>query len=289
MSKTQTKISKLISYWLRHKPEDGNIILDEFGWANIDDILAALKAKNLESTQSNLIALSSSFDKIRWKIDEVNHRIKATHGHSISILQEAEAQTPPLTLYHGTATKFLESILNGGLKSKQRQYVHLSETIDMAEEVGSRHGKSFIIEIDTKKLLDDGWNFYKTEQNVWLTSEIPPQYLDFEPWEFDIDKEMNNTFIKELKKEIGTAHVLSNEVKNLKVYAKHGPNNDCLFMNDNTNEYFVVHLTWSGKKEKHDWPLIEQYDSFEDFIKKRLLPDQHDWYLNKLNPISKEP
>ncbi len=181
MNKTQTQISKLISYWLRHKPEDGNIVLDEFGWGSIEDILAALKANNIESTQRDLIELSNSFDKVRWKIDEVNNKIKATHGHSIPILQELEPQTPPEILYHGTATKFLESILGSGLKSKQRQYVHLSETMAMAKEVGARHGKPFIIEVDTKKLIKEGWKFYKTEQNVWLTSEIPPQYLDVEP------------------------------------------------------------------------------------------------------------
>ncbi len=175
--KQNTQISKLISYWLRHKPEEGNIILDEFGWTNIDEILTALKSNNPEFNKADLIALNNSFDKVRWKIDEESNRIKATHGHSIPILQEVEPQTPPPTLYHGTATKFLENIIKDGLKSKSRQYVHLSETFDMAKEVGRRHGKPFIIEIDTKRLVEEGWKFYKTEENVWLTSEIPAQYL----------------------------------------------------------------------------------------------------------------
>ncbi len=179
MSKTQTKISKLISYWLRHKPEDGNIKLDEFGWAKMEDILIALKVNNIETSKSDIIDLSQSFDKVRWKIDEVNNRIKSTHGHSVPIAQEVESQTPPKILYHGTGIKNIESISKDGLKSMQRQYVHLSETIKMAREVGSRHGKAIIIEIETKKLIDEGWNFYKTEQDVWLTSEIPAKYLDF--------------------------------------------------------------------------------------------------------------
>ncbi|GAA4275963.1 RNA 2'-phosphotransferase [Aquimarina mytili] len=279
MNKTQTQIRKLISYWLRHKPEDENIILDEFGWANIKDILAALKANNIQSTQNDLIELSNSFNKIRWKIDELNHKIKATHGHSICILQELESQTPPEVLYHGTATKFLESIMANGLKSKQRQYVHLSEAIDMAKDVGSRHGKPFIIEINTKKLIEEGWKFYKTEQNVWLTSEIPTEYLDFEPWEFTIDQETKATFLNEFKKEIGTKHQLSNTIKDLKLFAKYGPSDDYLFKNIKSEEYFVVHLTWSGKKEKEGWPSIERYDSLQDFINKRLVPNQADWYI----------
>ncbi len=279
MSKTQTNISKLISYWLRHKPEDGNIELDEFGWANIEDILAALKLNNAESSITDLIELNNSFDKVRWKIDEVANKIKATHGHSISILQETEAQIPPPVLYHGTATKFLESILGSGLKSKQRQYVHLSEDIDMAIEVGTRHGAPFIIEIDTKKLIDNGWNFYKTEQNVWLTSEIPPIHLIVEPWDFIIDKKTKGTLLKELKKEISGAHMLSDQIKNLELVAKYGPSDVCLFIDKVTNQCFVIQLTWSGKKEKDPWPSTERFESLKDWINQRLVVDQNDWYL----------
>ncbi len=111
MNKTQTQMSKLISYWLRHKPQDGNIQLDPYGWANIEDILLALKENNLETTLNDLVTLSNSFDKIRWKIDVDHKRIKATHGHSIFIKQELEPQIPQEDLYHGTASRFLESII----------------------------------------------------------------------------------------------------------------------------------------------------------------------------------
>ncbi len=278
MSKTQTKISKLISYWLRHKPQDAKIQLDEFGWANIEAILEALKTNQIECNKDDLITLSNSFDKVRWKIDKVANKIKATHGHSISILQEEEPQTPPEILYHGTATRFIESIMDKGLISKQRQYVHLSETIDMAKEVAQRHGKPVIIEIETKALIEHGWKFYKTEQDVWLTSEIPFKSLDIEPWDFIIDKETKGIFLKELKKEINREHLLSDKIDKLELIARYGPSDDCLFKNQENNEYFVVHLTWSGKKEKDSWPLAKQFDNFEEFLNTRLVADQDDWY-----------
>jgi len=175
----QTEISKLISYWLRHNPKDANIVLDAYGWANIEDVLMALRVENIELTKADLIELSQRFDKVRWKIDVEANKIKSTHGHSIKVIQEVAPQTPPKILYHGTGIKNMGSIAKDGLKSMQRQYVHLAETIIMARDIGSRHGKPVIIEIDTTRLLNAGWHFYKTEEDVWLTKNIPAKYLDF--------------------------------------------------------------------------------------------------------------
>ena len=42
---------------------------------------------------------------------------------------------PPEILYHGTATKFLESIREKGILKRNRQYVHLSSDIETAKNV----------------------------------------------------------------------------------------------------------------------------------------------------------
>ena len=173
------QVSKLISFWLRHKPEEANLDIDEFGWVKIDELLEALKVKCISFSENDLLELNNSFEKTRWKIDLINKRIKATHGHSVKISQELISETPNDILYHGTTIKNLKGILENGLKSGQRQYLHLSDSISIAKEIGGRHGKPFVIEIETKQLLEEGWKFYKTEQNIWLTSDIPAKYLSF--------------------------------------------------------------------------------------------------------------
>jgi len=105
VSTNQQKISKLISYWLRHKPQDGNIQLDKFGWAKIDDVLIALKSNNFDFTSNQLIELNESFDKIRWEIDLDKQNIKATHGHSVSIVQELNSEIPNEPNKRGFRTK----------------------------------------------------------------------------------------------------------------------------------------------------------------------------------------
>ncbi len=179
MQNFQNNIGDLINYWLRHHPEEAGIDLDEFGWASIEEILTALRHKDINVKRADIVVLHKKFHPPKWKIDLENDRIKSAHGHSIPIQYEKTSQTPPEYLYHGTAVQNVESIQKEGLKSMQRQYVHLAETIELAKEVGSRHGEPIIITIETNKLLDNGWIFYKTEENVWLTRDVPPQYLSF--------------------------------------------------------------------------------------------------------------
>lgn len=168
-----------MSFWLRHDPQDAGLIADEFGWVDVTETLAALKKRGREISLQELIELNNSFDKVRWQFSDDQTKIRATHGHSIPVVLEG-ATTPPPVLYHGTASRHLDAIKRQGLIPKQRQFVHLSANTEVALEVGKRHGKPVLIEIDAEKLAGDGWQFYQTSDNVWLTAAIPVSYLTFE-------------------------------------------------------------------------------------------------------------
>jgi len=59
-----------------------------------------------------------------------------------------------------------------------RQYVHLSETKDMAVLVGKRRDNDpVILVIDSKKAYEDGIKFYKELNGVWLSDFIDSKYL----------------------------------------------------------------------------------------------------------------
>lgn len=87
---------------------------------------------------------------------------------------------PPNALYHGTGEKYLNNILilKEGLIPKSRLYVHLSDNYDTALNVGSRHGKSVVLLIDTHKMHEDGYKFYLSTNKVWLTKEVPIKYIE---------------------------------------------------------------------------------------------------------------
>src|SRR5688572_14907635 len=137
METSLEQTSRLISYWLRHNPEEAGLAIDDFGWISIDQLLKALHSRNLIITLPDLLQLNNSFDKVRWEI-EVN-RIRATHGHSFPVLLDDKEKTPPESLYHGTAVKNVLKIADKGLLPMRRQFVHLSETVETALSVGARH------------------------------------------------------------------------------------------------------------------------------------------------------
>ena len=88
---------------------------------------------------------------------------------------------PPEVLYHGTAEKHLAAIRRDGLLKGKRHHVHLSERRDTAAAVGSRHGKLVLLEVATGQMHRDGIPFYRTPNGVWLTDQVPANYLIFPP------------------------------------------------------------------------------------------------------------
>lgn len=167
------ELGKLLSLVLRHQPEHLNIVLDNHGYTNVNILL-----ERLNITLTELIEIVERDDKTRFKFNENKTMIRASQGHSVKIDLELMPTTPPDILYHGTDKKYLESILIYGIRKKSRLYVHLSRDIETANIVASRHGsKPVILEIDTVNMIKDGYLFYLSENNVWLTDIIPVKYF----------------------------------------------------------------------------------------------------------------
>lgn len=165
--------SKFLSLILRHKPELIDLSLDINGWANINEIVR--KTKNFELTKENILEIVKKSDKKRFVV--IADNIRANQGHSIKVDLGLKKRKPPRNLYHGTAEKFLDSILKSGLKKQLRNHVHLSSDIKTASKVGRRHGKLILLEVDSEKMFDDSLDFYISENGVWLTDFIKPKYL----------------------------------------------------------------------------------------------------------------
>ena len=103
---------------------------------------------------------------------------------SVEVDLELEPVTPPDVLYHGTAEKYLDSILREGLKPRKRCYVHLSETRAMALEVGSRHGTPVVLVVDSVAMAQCGVRFYKAHRGVWLVDGVSPEYINIDSSEY---------------------------------------------------------------------------------------------------------
>ena len=175
------KLSKEISYALRHHPEEYGLILDDEGYVNINDLINSINSKNhypKEITIDDLYEVIRISDKKR--LDIKDNLVRALYGHSVETTIKKDESTPPEVLYHGTSHKAIDSIISDGLKPMSRQYVHLSTDIDTAKLVGLRRDENpIILVIDAKKAYEDGIKFYVGNDKVWLSESLPPKYIHF--------------------------------------------------------------------------------------------------------------
>ena len=171
------KLSIFLSLILRHKPETIGITLDKHGWANVKDLIAGINRTGRTIDMKTLEEIVRTDSKGRYSFNDNKTFIRANQGHSIPVDVELKEECPPSMLYHGTATRFLDSIKKHGIKPMKRLYVHLSLDFETAIKVGSRHGSSAVLAIDTEQMYKDGAKFYLSENGVWLTKHIDWRYV----------------------------------------------------------------------------------------------------------------
>lgn len=171
-------ISKYLSLVLRHQPQKLGIILDEAGWTYVEELLEKMEKKGIHVNLNLLRQVVDNNDKKRFAFNHDFTKIRASQGHSISIDLGLQPQEPPDFLYHGTAEKNLNSILSEGLKKGSRQHVHLSLDIETAIKVGKRHGKPIVLKVNSGQMSKNGQQFFLSENKVWLTVYVGPQYLE---------------------------------------------------------------------------------------------------------------
>lgn len=157
--------SKELAFLLRHDKEYN---FDEHGWRDVSDLI-----KNHGYTKAELEDIVETDDKGRYEWDLTKKRIRARQGHSIPVNPDLEEKEPPEFLYHGTSSRFLDSIMREGIKKMNRTHVHLSPDKETAAKVGTRHGGTLvIIKVEAHRMFEDGKKFYLSRNGVWLTDYV---------------------------------------------------------------------------------------------------------------------
>ena len=181
MNKQLDKISKFLSYILRHQPEAIGITLDSDGWVNIDNLIMQANQHGEPLTRELIELVVKTNDKKRFTISDDGLKIRAAQGHSTQQVKINHAeQIPPEFLYHGTATRFIDSIKKQGLVAGSRHYVHLSGDEKTAKKVGERHGKPVVLKVNTLQMYQQDFKFYLADNGVWLTNAVPNTFLIFD-------------------------------------------------------------------------------------------------------------
>ena len=170
--------SKFISLILRHNPGAAGISLDEHGWANVQELIDGINRSDGHILDMEMLEeIVRTDEKQRYSFNEDHTLIRANQGHSIPVDVDLEEKIPPDILWHGTGEKYVSSIDRQGLIPKSRLYVHLSSDMETARKVGCRHGRPVIYQVDCRRMVQDGYSFFLSANKVWLTKEVPVQYL----------------------------------------------------------------------------------------------------------------
>jgi putative RNA 2'-phosphotransferase len=164
--------SKRLSFVLRHRPDSVGLILDDAGWADVEQLLMALGI-----TRGQLDAVVERNDKQRFALDPSGTRIRASQGHSVPVALGYTAEDPPDELFHGTVERFLPAILAEGLRPGNRHAVHLSADVATAGKVGARRGRPVVLRVDAAGLAAEGAAFTRSANGVWLVAAVPARHL----------------------------------------------------------------------------------------------------------------
>lgn len=141
---------------------------------------------------------------------------------------------------------------------------------------------------DEPKRIDIAGVDHKIIKDYLLTN--PPSPFVEEPWS-QLQIEQKIAFEDELKKELGiggkpffdfinkpASHILFES--EFSAFCHDQRNDDVLFEIRKSNfdkQFAIVHLTWTGKKEKESYPSAEFYLDFDDFKYSRMYVDKADW------------
>ncbi|MES2463798.1 MAG: RNA 2'-phosphotransferase [Armatimonadota bacterium] len=169
--------SKYLSKHLRHSPESIGLTLQEGGWVDVDDLLAACARNRFALSRAELDEVVENNSKKRFSFDESGTRIRANQGHSVDVDLQLSQTVPPDVLYHGTGHKTVALILGEGISKMNRHHVHLSADVETATRVGARHGRPVVLRVDAKAMSAEGYSFYVSDNGVWLVESVPAAFL----------------------------------------------------------------------------------------------------------------
>ncbi|XVV12918.1 RNA 2'-phosphotransferase [Actinoplanes sp. CA-131856] len=175
-------VSRRIAFLLRHRPETAGLTLDANGWVPVGDLLAALPID-----RSELDEIVATDEKSRYAIErrpDGSEWIRANQGHSrrVAVDLGLAPASPPAVLFHGTPRRNHASIMRDGLRPGSRHHVHLSPDVPTALVVGRRRsGEVMVLRVAAGAMEAAGHVFHRSENGVWLTDAVPPEYLLLEP------------------------------------------------------------------------------------------------------------
>ena len=175
------RLSKFMSLVLRHRAQAFGLTPDAEGFVPLEILVAIVEGKSsLQAGRAEIVTVVEQGQPKRFELRD--GLIRATYGHSLGL--ESPIRYPPVmpppTLFHGTHPQAVPNIRADGLRAMQRQYVHLSTTLERAREVARRRTRTpVILIIRAQAAHAAGIVFHSPEPKHFLARAIPPEFILF--------------------------------------------------------------------------------------------------------------
>jgi 2'-phosphotransferase len=173
------KISKTLSYLLRHGAKKEGIIIRKDGYCKVSDILKYVNNQGINLSINIIKQIVSENSKQRFSLINESgvYWIRANQGHSnsmnvtVEMIEIKDCKEIPIVI-HGTNLKAWSLIVKEGLSCMSRQHIHFASGMFGETDVisGMRKNCDIFIYINTVKAMNDGIVFYKSSNGVILTS-----------------------------------------------------------------------------------------------------------------------
>lgn len=166
------RLSKALAYHLRQR--EVPLLPGRVG-ACVDDVIAVLRPP---PTREAFAAVVSDGDRPRFELSDDGHLIRARYGHSRDVdLAYVPAHSPTRRALPRNGAQTVAVLCANGIHRRGRRFVHLSEHVDTAREVGGRHGSPGVVRVAARRMYDDGNRFVHAAAGTWLTDSVPPRYI----------------------------------------------------------------------------------------------------------------
>ncbi|KAL2076221.1 hypothetical protein VTL71DRAFT_1164 [Oculimacula yallundae] len=205
----EVMVSKALSKLLRHAAVEAGLKLDAEGFASVEQVMKWPRLKSLQITFDDIRTAVSDNAKQRFSMKpnpsitgtpNLNSEnpsdwvIRANQGHSIAV-DSASLLVPitvaagniPDTVVHGTYFAFYQTIVeSGGLKKMTRNHIHFSTGLPEDKQgviSGMRKDAEILIYVDVKQSLEDGVEWWLSENGVVLTEGDQTGVLGTKYWQ----------------------------------------------------------------------------------------------------------
>lgn len=175
------RLTRVLSFVLRHRPSSVAVVLDEDGWTDLHALIQGLRQRPAwtDLSEQEVHGLLEAHTYTRFQINE--GRVRALYGHSLRHISPGTYEKPPALLFHSTKAASFNAICHEGIAAKGRSHAHLTSSFEYAFTIKEDHERSgsaaIVFGIQTAVALKGAIPFYRASEVVWTAPYIPPSAL----------------------------------------------------------------------------------------------------------------